>query len=125
MKIQKARRFNKADYPDAPEWMEPIFQVLNMQFERLVTLFQNNVTFEDNFRSEIVTLDVTNNEETPIRLNVLKRNPIGILFLGSNYPEYPQFTWELADEPLTVNVKVKWDVPPDQEVRATFLFVGG
>jgi hypothetical protein len=124
MKIQKARRFNKADYPDAPEWMEPIFQVLNTQFERLVTLLQNNITFGDNFRAEVITLDLEHGKTTPIKLNVLKRNPRMGLFVGSNYFSAPEFTWENAEETLTVNVKVEWKEPPDDVVRSTLLFVG-
>ena len=124
MKIQKARRFNKADYPDAPDWIEPIFQVLNTKFERMVTLFQNNLTFSDNVRSEVITLDLTHGKTTPIKLNALKRNPIGGLFLGSNYFSAPEFTWEVAEDILTVNVKVEWKEPPDDVVRSTLLFVG-
>ena len=124
MKIQKARRLNKTDFPDAPEWIDEILQILNTQFERWVTLFQNNMTFEDNFRSEIATLDFTDDEEQLVKLNVLKRNPIGVLVLGSNYFEYPRLTWEPTDNPLLVNVKVKWDVVPDDIVRTTLQFVG-
>ena len=124
MKVQKARRLNLTDYPDAPEWAHELYQVLNIQFERWVTLFQNNITFGDNTRSEVVTLDMEHDVTLPIRLEVLQRNPIGVLFLGSNYFEYPRLTWEPAEDAGIINVKVKWDVEPDDVVRSTLLFIG-
>jgi hypothetical protein len=124
MKVQKARRLNKTDFPDAPEWIDQILQVLNTQFERWVTLFNGNITHQDNIRDEIAKIDLMHDTTLPVKLNVLKRNPIGVKFLGSNYFEYSRMTWEMSEDPLTVNVKVKWDVPPDGEVRCTLLFIG-
>jgi len=124
MKIQKARRLNKADYPDAPEWTEQLFQSLNTTIERMVTLFQSNLTFGDNFRSEIVKIDLKHGVTTPVKLNALKRNPVGGIFLGSNYFSAPSFTWEVAEDSLTVNVKVEWAEPPDDVVKSVMLFVG-
>ena len=124
MKIQKAKRLNLTDFPDAPEWVGQLFQVLNTQFERWVTLFENNITFEDNLRTEKVVLDFTHDVVLPVRLQVLKSNPEGAIILGTNYFEYPRMTWEMSDDTLTVNVKIKWDVPPDEEVRVTLLFIG-
>jgi hypothetical protein len=124
MKIQKARRFNKTDFPDVPDWMDAVFQVLNTQIERIITLVQNNITFADNLRAEVIKVDLRHGETVPIKLNVLKRNPVFGFFGGSNYFSPPEFTWEVADEPLTVNVNVEWKEPPDDEVRVTLLFVG-
>jgi hypothetical protein len=124
MKIQKARRFNKTDFPDAPDWMEEVFQVLNNFQERITTLVQGNQTFADNFRAEVAKIDLRHGETLPVKLNVLKKNPVFGFFGGSNYFEKPEFTWELADEPLTVNVNVEWKNPPDDEVRCNLLFVG-
>jgi hypothetical protein len=114
MKIQKAKRFNKTDFPEAPD---AFLKILNDQIQRYVTLFQNNITFEDNFRSEIVTLDIDHDTTLPIILNELQEVPQGAILLSTNYFEYAQMVWEPADAERTVNVKIKWDVPPDEEVR--------
>lgn len=124
MKVQKAKRLNLTDFPDAPAWARELYQVLNTQFERYVTLFQNNITFEDNLRSEVVTLDFEHDTSLPIRLEELQEVPQGALILRTNYFEYAKMVWEPADAERTVNVKIKWDVPPDEEVRVTLLFVG-
>ena len=124
MKIQKIKRLSRGDFPEAPEWADKFFQILNTQLERYVTLFQGNITFADNFRAEVVQIDVEDNVTFPVSLKVLKNNPIGVLFLGSNFFEYNQLTWQMSDDSLTVDVKIKWDTPPDGEVRVTLLFVG-
>jgi len=125
MKIQKAKRLNKVDFPDAPAWAGDLFKILNNQLERYVNLFQNNITFQDNMQTEKRKVGVTNDTSVLIKLNELKRNPIGILFLDSDYFDYPSVAMEISDSPLTVSVKVKWDTPPDGEVNVTLLFIGG
>jgi len=99
---------------------------LNNVLEDMTNALMGGLTIEDNMRAEVIKLDLENNVEKTIRLNVLKRNPIIGLFGGSNYFEPEKFSWQLSpDKPLTVNVTVDWEQPPDKEVRCTLVFLGG
>lgn len=124
MKIQPFKRLSKTDFPDAPDWMEPIFQVLNNYLERNTLLAQGNMTFGDNIKSEKVKLKLKEDTSTTIHLNQLKQTPEGVIVLNADLFDYPKVTMEPGEEPLTVNVKVTWSTTPTDEVETTLLFIG-
>lgn len=123
MKIGLLRRFTKEDHP---EMEDKFLQQLNNILEEHTTALMRGLTFEDNLRAEVIRIDMPNDIQKTIQLRQLKRNPIIGLIGGTNYFEYPEFTWQRSpDKALAVDVKVKWEMPPDQDVRCTFVFFGG
>lgn len=123
MKIGSFRRFSKEDYADLPDWGEDLFQQLNKVLETFNNALNGGLTFGDNGLAEVVKIDLRHDITTPIKLQRLSRNPDIGLFGGCNYFQYQDFTWENSpDEPLTVNVKVRWENPPDKEVRCVLIF---
>ena len=126
MKIGQLKRFTPGDYSEAPEWAQRFFQQLNNVLEDHTNALARGLTFGDNIRSEPLEIDIQNNVTTSIKLTTLKRNPVHGLLTAWNYFEYPQFAWQISpDKPLTVEVRVAWENPPDKEVRCTFIFFGG
>lgn len=127
MKLGKFKRFTPEDFPDAPEWARSkFFQQLNNVLKDITNALQGALTLEDNLRAEVVEIDVRNNKTQIIKLNQLKRNPIIALLGKTNYFEKPDFTWQYSpDKALTVEVNVSWSNPPSDEVRCTFVFLGG
>jgi hypothetical protein len=126
MKIQKARRLSKTDYPDVPDWMDPIFQVLNSFFERIVALVQNNITFTDNHLAEKRTFEVQDDTQIAIRLQTMKSKPTGVIVLDPGSFEYYKFTWEPSPtREFTINFKIKYDSTPASNPTVTILIVGG
>ena len=123
MKVGSFRRFSREDYKELPDWGEQFFQQLNKVLETHNNALSGGLTFGDNGRSEVVQIDLQNDTTTPIQLQELSRNPNVGLFGGSNYFEYPEFTWENSpDTARTVNVKVRWENPPDKAVRCVLIF---
>lgn len=122
-RIGHYKRLTPADHPDIPD---KFLQAINTTFEDITNALMRGLTFSENFRAEVIEIDVQDGVSKQIKLNSLKRNPVIGLLGKTNYFEPSNFTWEISqDKALTVNVNVSWDVPPDNEVRCVFLFVGG
>ena len=126
MRIPQFKRFTEEDFKGIPEWGSRFFQQLNNVLQTHTNALQGGLTMEDNLRAEVIEIDIQDNVTKVIKLNRLKRNPI-MGFLGrTNYSEAPDFDWGYSpDKVLSVEVKVKWDNPPDDVVRCTFVFLGG
>ncbi len=126
MKIQQWKRITKTDIPDLPDWAKKIVDPVNRQLEVITTALQAHLTFGDNFAEPPRTLELKHDTVTPIRLKNLKRNPVGVVVLATSFNEYWRMTWEMnATEPLTVDVRIKWDTVPSADPEVTLLFLGG
>ena len=129
MRVPQYKRITKTDHPEMPEWAERVFDGQNRQMESLTTLAQGNVTFGDNFSAEVRTVAIphfpTASEFVSVELQILKRNPIGVVVLDSSFFEFWKVAWRVSPtSPLTVDVKMKWDSVPDAPPDVTLLFIG-
>lgn len=123
MKVQSFDLIQVADYPESPEWMHRVFDVLNNHIDVLTTSLQNRQSFGDNSNAEVVTIDLENDTETKIRLQTLTGRPRHAVLLRSSILDYGRLAWELTEEDL-VNVKVKWDTSPTTATQAVLVFFG-
>ena len=124
MKIQNWRRLTRTDYPDVPRWMDKILDAINRVLENVVRALQNNLSHADNFPEPPRTLKMPHDTVVPIQLQKLKQVPLGVQLVWSDYFDYPRIAAEMhPTRPLTVNVKVKWDTPPDTDPEVTLVFL--
>lgn len=122
MKLSLFKRFTQEDHPDVPEGF---LQQLNKVLEDISTALQSRLTFSENIQSEVRKLDIRNGTVTPIRLQKLDRNPIGVLLLKSSYLVDPTFTWAPSSgRDLTVDVTLTWTPAPATDPTVTLLFIG-
>lgn len=122
MKVADYRRISKTDLQEAPAWMHRIVDQTNQQIEIVTTAVQRNLTFSENFNSEIRSISLADDTTTRISLNALKGKPIGAILVDSGYA-YARLAWQVVDE-STVDVKVKWDVAPAVDTEVVILFLG-
>lgn len=127
MNIPNWKRITKSDHQDMPEWFEAIIDLINQQIDILTIMAQGNISASENFFGEVRTLEMPPDTYVPIEMMKLKRNPIGVVYLSSDYEEYPELpVWKMNGEKArTVDVKIKWAVVPATVPMVTFLFLGG
>lgn len=122
MRIGQYRRLTLEDHPDVPE---EFMQTLNTVLEDMTNALMTGLTFSDNFRAEVRTLQIKHDTTVPIRLQRLTRNPSGVLLLKSTNYDYARLAWQPSSKDLTVDVKIKWDNAPAVDPTVTLLFIGG
>ena len=122
MKIGQFRRLTPKDHPDVDE---DLMNALNNVLEDITNALMSGLTFGDNFRAEVRTLQIKHDTTVPIKLQQLKRNPSGAVLLKSTNYDYARLAWQPSSgKDLTVDVKIKWDVAPAVDPTVTLLFVG-
>ena len=125
MKVENFKLLSRSEHPDMPAWFEKIADQWNRQMETLTRVAQGNATFRDNFLAEVRTLEMAQDTVVPIELQLLRQDPIGVLLLWSSYFDYPRMKARMSETaPMTVDVAVKWDTPPEAVPEVTLVFFG-
>lgn len=125
MKISSWKRLTKSDFPDMPEWFEPILDRINEQMGLVTSALSGNLTFEDNFLSEKRTLEIPHDTATSIELQRIRRSPSGVVRLSESEFDYSRVAWRVSEtRERSVDVKLRYDVAPTKTPVATLLFLG-
>jgi hypothetical protein len=83
------RRFNKGDLPAAPNWIENIFNPLNVFCETVTTTLTKNLTIGENVQGQKFTVTFTTlptyttGDFTPIRYNYTGGGQPNCLMIGN------------------------------------------
>jgi hypothetical protein len=66
--VSYSRRFNKSDLPTAPNWVETIFNPLNVFCEQTTNAFDKNLTFGENVQGQKYAVQFDTDIFQPIKL---------------------------------------------------------
>lgn len=125
MKISSWKRLTKSQFPDLPDWAEPVIDRLNEQIERLTSALSGNWTFEDNALAEVRTLEMPHDTMVTIELQRLRRSPSGVLLLSTSEFDYSRLAWRISEtRERSVDVKVRFDTVPTKTPVVTLLVLG-
>ena len=122
----------KEEVPEAPDWAERLFDVLNRFIETVVTIFSNNISYADNVNAQIYTDTINQNtldQEYKIKLT-LKTKVQGVQLLsfvkdGGSFvslTEAPFVNWEIENDLLRIHSITGMDSSSDY--RMTLLITG-
>jgi hypothetical protein len=127
MKVPEYRRKDTGDFADfqdflnavaesastGPPQIEELFESDNQQMERLTSLAQRKVTFQDNFNSDAVTLEMEN--LVPIRFTPdIKGQPQEATVMKVLDHFIPAtWAWRPVDQAGQVEVVISWLVVPE------------
>lgn len=123
MEIQSFQPVNFEELRGAPESMRDAIERYNRQVDSLTTALQGNLTASDNEHSEIIEIELEQNESASISLKKLKGKPVAAWVVYSDHYETHQFAWEIVDQ-KTVNVKIRWTTDPLEPKTVRILFRG-
>ena len=60
------RRLNREDFQDAPSWIDPMLNTLNVFMDSVYNLFNRHVSLVENLNTQFVTLKVTTKSDGTI-----------------------------------------------------------
>lgn len=60
------RRLNREDFQDAPSWIDPMLNTLNVFMDSVYNLFNKHVSLVENLNTQFVTLKVTTKSDGTI-----------------------------------------------------------
>ena len=100
MKFSQFKRILKEDLAKAgdalPKWIDALIEPVNLLIEQAAKALQNQLTFEDNFKSKEVTLNFTDNvalEINPTTSFAPTSRAFGILLLNSYGEAVTSLVW--------------------------------
>jgi hypothetical protein len=112
------QRYNKGDFPDAPEWLHRLMDTINQQIENITTYLQGNGSISEIFNIEERDLSVKSDVEVVVGLKKLKGKPTKA-YIVSSTGDYPLLSWRIIDR-SKVGVKVKFATSTSGDVRIRF-----
>lgn len=106
MRLPTQKKILKEDLRGAPDWINPLINVVNTFFENVYACLNKNVTLQDNIGSFIYTFTYKTvpsypspTDQTPVEfLNQLKTRAIGVVVLQA----YEKTTYVAAAGPVYV-----------------------
>lgn len=99
-----------------PPEIEALFESDNQQMERLTSLTQRKITFQDNFNSDAVTLDMEDLVSLKFTPNI-KGQPARVdIEKVLDYFVPRLFDWRLTGQAGQVEVVIHWLVAPDKPI---------
>jgi hypothetical protein len=76
VKIENQKRFLPEDYPGESAGFRNLLEALNDQFEQVVRVGQNNITFADNLQAEVIKgIQIVHQVQVEIKLRRLRGSP--------------------------------------------------
>lgn len=134
MKVPEYRRKDTSDFQDfqdflaavaekagtEPPAIEALFESDNQQLERLTSLSQRKITFQDNFNSDAVEQDME--QDVPLRFTPkIKGQPVRVDIEKVFDHFVPRlFDWRLTGQPGQVEVVIHWLVAPGEPKAVTW-----
>lgn len=73
------RRLNREDFQDAPSWVDPMLNSINIFMDSVYNLFNRHVSLVDNLNSQFITLKVSTKSDgtiNPIKQRVSIRGKV-------------------------------------------------
>ena len=64
--LPDVRRLNREDFQDAPSWIDPMLNTLNVFMDSVYNLFNRHVSLVDNLNMQFATLKVTTKSDGTI-----------------------------------------------------------
>ncbi len=111
-RIESLRRFQKSDYPEAPDWFDKFINSLNRALEDLITQMQGGLTVT-NENAESIVLEMTHNVAQDITASGIRGDPTDVRVQKSD-TAVDTILWTNAG-PKTANVTLKFDGAPTAE----------
>lgn len=107
------RRFNREDYPDAPEWIDDLFDALNGNFEQIKTQVRDT--------TEELRVKFRHDEEQEITTKKVKF-PSVVQAFPSGYFDVSYLEYEVL-RPFTLRVRMSFGDADAEEEREVILRV--
>lgn len=134
MKLPEYRRKDPGDFQDfqdflaataekvgtEPPEIETLFESDNQQMERLTSLTQRKITFQDNFNSDAVTIDME--EGVPLRFTPnIKGQPLEAVVVKvlDHFSPYA-FAWRPVGQAGQMEVVISWRSVPGNPKAVTW-----
>ena len=64
--LPDVRRLNREDFEDAPSWIDPMLNTLNVFMDSVYNLFNKHVSLVDNLNAQFITLSVSTKSDGTI-----------------------------------------------------------
>jgi len=128
MKLKQYQPTLRTNVPEAEKWIDKIVAPSNNQIKRMTTALQNQLSYRDNFNAEVLDLKIWHDDESTtgwseIELNSLKGKPEGVQLIFWDWDDYAHIKWKIKAI-NKIQIKVKFDTDPEQEVDIRILVVG-
>lgn len=81
MKLNTINRIRREDLPKAPEWIDPIINILNNFIEQVYSAFNKDITFSENINCQIKTV-LIKYTDFPYKFNCTLKVKPSCVFLG-------------------------------------------
>ena len=117
MKVPEFRQINREDV-DIPEGFEPFIGAINQQLERLTSLAQRKIRFDDNFDSSEHTFDLRHNVPRSFTAGT-RGTPREVLVVRTGNFSPHRLAWRNGSSPNQLEVVMVWDNAPVDPVRVT------
>jgi len=103
--LPSLKRIQREDVPDSPKWVLRLLVPINNFFQNVYNVLTHNVTFQDNFRAEIMEITVDGNSpSTSFELPARIPQPIGVLLLSTDtpYSSGASISWQQVGNELQI-----------------------
>lgn len=64
--LPDVRRLNREDFQDAPSWIDPMLNTINVFMDSVYNLFNKHVSLVDNLNAQFITLNVSTKSDGTI-----------------------------------------------------------
>ena len=134
MKLPEYRRKDPGDFQDFQEFLaavaeevgteapeiETLFESDNQQLERLTSLTQRKITFQDNFNSDAVTVDMEEGVSVRFTPNIKGQPLEAIVVKVLDYFVPYAFVWRPVGQAGQMEVVMSWRVVPEAPKAVTW-----